>query len=343
VLKPENKARIKTITVYTVIILTLLIVGLIAFDVKDDFEKEVSYSSYTAKDNGSKVLYLLSDKMGFSVRRYIRSARFLPDNATMVVFAPDGERFNDALERKYLIKWLEKGNSMVFIESSISYLEGLVQETPEQFGEYGANLLFKVGKGKIIFLEEYEYYTNEGIRNLDPGVLFIDALNEAAHKKVLFNEFYHGLGSESASLWDILNPVGRLILVQILLWALVLMFMKSRRFGKPAIVYQIIKRKENENLFALSNLYMKAKAGSLALETYIDGFKKEVAKFLGLDDDSDINEIAIAAKTDNVLKGMDLEGVMRDCSIYIEEGNNDSKKLIGLFGRLEKIRKGIKQ
>ena len=119
-----NKAKVKSIIIYCAVFLGIILVGLVSFDVKTEFEQEVEYSSYTTKESGSKVLYLLSDEMGFDVRRYKRPSRFLPKNATVVAFAPDEKRFNDVLERKYLKLWLSEGNTMILIDDS-SYIDDL--------------------------------------------------------------------------------------------------------------------------------------------------------------------------------------------------------------------------
>lgn len=340
--------RIKKSAVYIGIILIIIIAGLVSFDVKTEFEQDIDYSSYSTKGNGSKVLYLLAGKMGFDVRRYTRQSRFLPDKSTIVVFAPDTEKFNDPVEQKYLKEWLSDGNSMILIDNMYNYeenfdLKEFSGSSRKQFGEFGENYIFNIGKGKIIFLEEYEFYTNEGIRILDPGVLFIDALYASSHKKVLFNEFYHGVGNESASLWDLLNSGGRIALIQILVALLVYLYVISRRFGKPLVVFETIKRKENENLFALSNLYTKAGAYNLALSIYMENLTRELAKFLGFGTgNADKNELMAAAAANRVLKDMAVGEVIRESEILIETRSRDSKKFIGLFARLEDIRKEIK-
>ncbi|MFZ5988597.1 MAG: DUF4350 domain-containing protein [Bacillota bacterium] len=341
--------RIKKIAFYTLFIAILLVIGLAVFDIKNEEEQRADFSSYNTSKEGGKVLYLLAERMGFDISRYKRPSRFLPDKATMVAFAPDYDAFNEALEQKYLIKWIKRGNSLVLIDiESKIYDEDLdilkfSDGDPVSFGAYGENYIFKMGEGMVIFLGKYESYTNDGLKSLDPGVVFIDALNEASYKRVLFNEYYHGLGSAGANLWDILSPGGRLVLIQILLGLLIFLYVKARRFGKPSIVYEIIKRKENENLFALSNLYIKAKANGLVLEIYMDSLKNELAKFLGFGSDKwDNMELINAASANNVLKDMNVREVFGECDIYIKSGMKDTRRMSVLFEKLEKIRKEIR-
>ena len=345
-----HKIRPKKIIIYLAVILVLLFAGLVSFDVKNEIEQKTGFSSYNKNEDGSLALYLLSKEMGFDVRRFDRPARLLPESATVVVFAPDKSVFEDSLEFKYMFDWLRRGNSMVFISHSIDEDEDIYSfdefkyESKEPFGNYGVNYIYNVGDGKIIYLNEYEFYTNSGIKKLDPGVMFIDALNVSSFNMVLFNEYYHGLGSSSISLLDVVNPVGRLIIIQLFICVLIYLFIKSRRFGKPAVVFKIIKRKENENLFALSNLYTKAKANNLAIEIYLKKVKEELAKFLGFSAKSwDDKQLITAAEANSVLKGKGLRDLLGECDNYISEENKDLKQLVNLYKRLEQFRKEIKQ
>lgn len=341
-------AKIKKIAIYAVIIIVLLLAGLLAFDIKNDAEEATEFSSYNMTKEGGKALYLLADRMGFDVDRYKRPARFIADRVTMVAFAPDYEIFNDNLEQKYLLRWIKRGNVLVLIDIETKIDDGtfrLLQfaDKSSAFGDYGQNYIYNMGKGKVIFLGNYEGYTNEGLKALDPGVVFIDALNEASFKKVLFNEYFHGIGSPDVSLWDILNPGFRLALIQISIAALIFIYIVSRRFGKPLVVYEIVKRKENENLFALSNIYQKAKANNLVLELYLNNLKKDLARFLGFGKDTwDDTELLNAAEANKLLEKTDLKEVIAECNYYIKNGMKDQKKLLDLFKRLERIRKEIK-
>lgn len=276
----------KKILSYVAIILILVAAGLIVYGFKGDVAQSVEYSSYNAEVDGTKALYLLSEKMGYDVKRYERPARFLPDNVTVVAIDPSLEMLEGSLEKKYLKAWLEDGNVLILISPDCKeYINELGASEPEDFGQYDRGYKYSVGKGSIIYFAESYNYTNLGVKELDPGVQFIDALEEGKHKTVLFDEYLHGIGSSGTNLWDILGFGGKLVVVQLFMCALILIFIKSRRFGKPVVVFETVKRKENENLFALSNIYYKAKANSMALEIYLGSLKQELAKFLGFGKD----------------------------------------------------------
>lgn len=336
--------RLKKVLLYTGIALILVFVALLVYGSEADIEESIEYSSYSTEGDGTKALYLLTKKMGYDLQRYKRPSRFLPNKATLVAIEPDFFMLKSDLEQKYLKSWLEKGNVLILIAyEGEEYLKELGVSSSEDFGVYDIGYKLKVGKGSIIYFETSENYTNSGLNELEMGVQFIAALEEADNRTVLFNEYLHGIGETGPKLWDILGPAGRLVVVQLIICVLILIYMKSRRFGKPVIVFETIKRKENENLYALSNIYYKAKANSMALEIYFQNLKLELAKFLGVGKEELGNEeLANAAKSNNTLKDLDVAAVFADCENYINKRKVDGKVLFKLYNRLEKIRKGIR-
>lgn len=338
--------RFKKILAYTAVIILLAAAGLLVYGFKGEIQQSIEYSCYNVKGDGTRALYLLTKEMGYDVEVYTRPSRFLPDDAVVVAIGPVFEIYESNLEKKYLKAWLERGNVLLLISNNYGideYIEELGATEPKQFGRFDLGYKYSVGDGSIIFFTDSEKYTNSGVKNLEQGVQFIEAIEESSFKKVLFNEYFHGIGSSGARLWDIIGFGGRLVIIQLTLALLIFLFIVSRRFGKPEVVFETIKRQENENLFALSNIYYKAKANSMALEIYLDNVKQELAKFLGFGKDewSD-GDIVRAAKQNNILKDLEVEAVFFDCDSYIMSGKNDSKLLLNLYKRLESIRKEIK-
>ncbi len=341
-------AKIRNIAILITVIVVVIVIGFFVFDIKNEKEESTDFSSYNETYIGTKALYLLADRMGFNVSRYTRPARFIPNNATMVALAPDEILFNSSMEQKYLLDWIKKGNVLVLIDDWENFETGMLGlleyiESTDTLEGYGNNYICTIGNGRVIFLDNYNDYINGGLEALDPGVVFIDVLNEAGHKKVLFNEYYHGLGSSNITLWDILTPAAKLLLVQLIIAALILIFVVSRRFGRPQVVYEIVKRKENENLFALSNIYQKSKANGLVLESYLDCLKKELAIFLGFGREGFGDaELLAAAQSNNILKNFNLRELFGECNYYINNDGKYNKEFLSLYKRLEQIRKEIK-
>lgn len=336
--------RYKQIIIYAAVIMIIVAAGLITYDFKDKIQQSIEYSCYNIEGDGTRALYLLSEQMGYDVEVFTRPSRFLPDNATVVAIEPALEIAESDLEKKYLKAWLERGNVLILISYNIEkYIEELGATKPRYFGRYDRGYIYSVGEGSIIHFTDSEKYTNSGVKNLEQGVQFIEALEEVANKKVLFNEYFHGIGTSGATLWDIVGFGGNLVIIQLAICLLLYLFSVSRRFGKPVVVFETIKRQENENLFALSNIYYKAKANSMALEIYLDNVKQDLAKFLGFgENDWNDSELVRAAKENNILKDLDVEAVFSACESFIKSGKNNNKVLLDLYKRLESIRKGIK-
>lgn len=336
--------RYKKIFIYAAVIMIIAAAGLIIYDFKDEIQQSIEYSCYNVEGDGTRALYLLTKEMGYDVEIFTRPSRFLPDNATVVAIGPVSEIMESNLEKKYLKAWLERGNVLVLISYDLEkYIEELGATQPRNFGRYDRGYKYSVGKGSIIYFANSEKYTNSGVKDLDQGVQFIEALEDGSYKKVLFNEYFHGIGSSGVKLWDIIGFGGKLVVIQLAMCLLIYLFNVSRRFGKPVVVFETFKRQENENLFALSNIYYKAKANSMALEIYLENVKQELAKFLGLGkDDWTDTDIIRAAKEINLLKDLDVEAVFSECESFIRSGKNNSKELLNLYKKLESIRKGIR-
>lgn len=338
--------RFKKILAYIAAIIIIIAAGLLVYGVKEEIPQTIEYTSYNTKDDGTRALYLLAKEMGYDVNVFTRTSRFLPDNTTVVAIEPDFFITESSFEKKYLKAWLERGNVLILISKdsdAVKYIKDLGASNPMNFGRYDLGYKYSVGEGILILFKDSDKYTNSGVKDLDFGVQFIEALEEGGYNKVLFNEYFHGIGSSGVKLWDIVGFGGQLVIIQLALALLIYAFNVSRRFGKPVVVFETIKRQENENLFALSNIYYRAKANSISLEVYFEDVKQELAKFLGFGkDDFNNGDIFRAVRENNFLKDLEIEAVFLECESYIRSGKNNSKVLLNLYKRLESIRKGIR-
>lgn len=337
---------VRNILIYVSIAAVLLTAGLFVYSDKWAAQNP-DFTSLSTGPRGVRALYLLAEQMGFQVEQYGHSAGSLPEDAVLVAFKPDLGALNDKQERKHLREWLRKGNVFIIIDDPsnadayrIPELTGKYTSGPDGKGADG--FFYTVGDGELVYLNGYEAYTNEGLKELEPGVKFIRILEDSEKKRVLFDEYYHGLQDDALTPWNLLGQTGELVFIQLLLGLLVWMLIKARRFGKPVTVFEIVKRRENENLFALSNIYIKAKANAMVLQMYLAHFKKGLSKYLGFSTLPGDEEILAAASGNRFLSGRDLKGLFFACDYYISTRAKDSRQLLHLIGRLEEIRKGIK-
>lgn len=303
------------------------------------------YTSYSTDPNGVKVLFLLTEQMGYSADRFRDSSKKIPDGCTVIAVKPEISIFNQEAERKNLREWLQKGNTLILTDeismlASLN-LQGFTAQSPKNLDNKGGDKVYSVGRGFIYFLPNPSRYTNNGLKNPEGAILVMDILQKSVNRKVLFNEYYHGYASGGTTLWDLLGTTGRLVLIQLVLGLILLGFTAAVRFGKPEEVFRIVKREENENLFALSNLYTKAGAYALVLEIFLKRFKKELSLFLGMGLNAEIAEISACASGSLVLKDKDVGGLLEMCGEYIKNDGKSIKRLLYMVQRIEYLRREI--
>ena len=337
-------ALIKKAAIYVLIASALLSIGLYVYGGRIE-EKQPEYSTYNSKPSGTRALYLLMEKLDFNVSRFERPSRFLPDDAALVAIKPDTAIFNNSIEMKYLKAWLEKGNTLILADDAAALkdykLEALGLKHIEGSGDKGALDEYRIGSGKFIFVEGVDRFTNKGLKEIDPAVDFVGTVDSIGNRSVMFNEYYHGFGSRSVSLWDLLGQAGILAVIQAIIALAVFMFIRSRRFGKPVVVMEIVKRRENENLFAMAGIYAKSKTHSLVLETYLNYFKKQLSKYLGFSGVPEESKLMIAVSENKLLEALELRKTLNYSSSYLHSGSRDNKKLLDIILSLEKVRKEI--
>lgn len=335
---------LKRFAIYLAVITALFTGALIVYAFRVDSQNK-DFTTINTGYTGTKALYLLAEKMGYKVERFEKPARFLPDGGVLVAIEPEAALINDALELKYLGKWLENGNTMIIIVNKTSSAADydILGTTGNTDAEKGPEnyVIYTRGKGGIIFADDSNAYTNYGLRSINSGISFIRLVDNLNSNRLLFNEYYHGISDGRPLLLDILGERGEIIVVQALILLLVFLVSRAVRFGKPVIMLENIKRKENENLYALANIYSRAKAGHIVVEAALTRFKALMGIYLGFGSRAENNEIIFASSADKRLSGYNIKGLINGCESYIAEGGTDEKRMLGLTAAMEKIRREI--
>ena len=359
-----KKLNKKTILGYAAVLILFLLASFVMYSLRSE-QEYADYTSYSTNSEGAKALYLLTGRMGFKTDRFQKEARFLPQvtgssGTVLVTVYPEEDLINDKLETKYLRNWLEAGNILIIAsdrDTFINYDIGTGVKHEAFSGIRDDNLIAgKVGKGWLLLFDGGEELVNGHIKGTSYAVSFLKILSQTGSKQIYFDEYYHNINDSSILALEIIGPTGRLILLQLLIALAILIIILAKRFGKPVEVFEIIKRQENENLIAISNLYMRSKDERMVLEMYLKSFRSELASYLGLggqEGQTDDVRLATAAASDKLLKNRNIKGLFEECGRFTDidrstnnagrtKGRRDIRKMVHLVEKIEEIRKELK-
>lgn len=303
-----------------------------------------AYSSYSTQSQGIKALYFLLKVIGFHTARFESSARFLPDGIVMIAVQPQPEIINQPQERQHLQQWIEKGNTLILVDDGKSKYDIIDAAGILPHG-YDTNIhanIYVLGNGRVYYSTNVDIFTNQGLKSYTGGVGMIRLLSEIHAPAVLINERYHGMGSGGATWWDILGTSGRIIVLQLVLAAVVFILSRLRRFGKPVTVFETVRRSENEDIYALANIYQKAGADAAVFESYVRNVQKEFQKFLGLTEGSEAL-LYTFCKENALLKKYNTAELLQKSAQMMHNSRFQVRKAVPLINQLETIRREIKK
>jgi len=320
-------------------LIIVFIIFIVTFGKSADYE--VDYSTYNSQEKGCKALYSLTERLGFDVGRYLKKSKMLDYNGVLVAIKPES-LFDEKFEQEDLISWVKKGNVLFVIDSkdiinnSRIFKEVIKTNDNDNFVEYS------LGDGKVYFYENVAQVQNSKLKEYSykAPLDVIDIFDKYKDKKIMFDEYYHGFGKQELGFFDTLSDTQFIIVLQIILAIMILMFYKSKRFGKPILVMRHRKRLENENIYALANVYQRSKSYSLVLKSYVENLKKDLKKTLHLtinDNDSEL----FALLSENKLFKEETE-LLNICTKEIQTNNLDIVSLTTLSKKIDRIRRELK-
>lgn len=333
---------IKKSVPYIVVIALLIFAGSYVYGKTQEFD-DIKYSSYSTKEEGAKALYLLTGQMGFRVFRHELSAAAFPEGVTMVLLDPE-QRLLNKLEMRLIGEWLARGNDMILVSYDSKLLarfEEIVSGKKEELGSEFNVTSYKHGKGSLLFIDDFSQLTNERLKDYRPAAAFIKQLQRLGNQNIYYNEFYHGIGGGKVSSWDIMELAVQLAIIQLVIAAALLLYSLSRRFGAPIVVKEVMKRQENEKIFALSNIFIKARANTVVMEIYLESLQKELAKYLGVPAGSPVEELIVAAQGDPMLQRLDAANVLQKAMDTINQKQKGGRTTMDIVHRMDEIRKVI--
>ena len=339
--KPINYRKIIT---FFLCIIFIFICGFIYYLTTYYNNEYPQFSTYSNKPDGYRALFLLTKKMGYKTSRYELSSKFLNNpkqEGVMLIILPDKDLINIE-EFNGINEWLSNNNTLVLVTNTqnatdinLDYLINSEEVVRKGF-VYDKLYQYSVNNNNIYIFNEAEL-SNENINNYNDAITLMKILSASNTKNVLFNEYYHGIQKAAPTVLEVLGETGELIFIQFIIAILAIMIASWKVFGLPKKQYSIEKRIENENMYALSNLYRKYKGESIVLLNFLNRFETELCKYLGKNGLTSA-QIIDAVSYDKKLKGLEADKLLITCHRYINDNKKDSKLLSILVRRIDEIR-----
>jgi len=155
-----------------------------------------------------------------------------------------------------IFTWVSQGGLLVFLQNGYStVLDGLITDGGIPFGNL---MLYELGQGVVVTGRASEITNYNLMNNSETGAILHGIIHYSRANRVWFCEYYHTAVRESDNLFARLPLIARIIFVQLMLVAIMIVWHLGKRFGNAVPYYQEHEREENEHVYALARLYWKS-------------------------------------------------------------------------------------
>jgi hypothetical protein len=245
-------------------------------------------------------------------------------------------------------------NEPVLVVPSESGPTGPAQEPPPetvkltpapvvQLSQAGRPLLvdYPHGSGRVIVMSDPYVVSNAGITLADNLILAEDLVRTKGGL-IAFDEFHQGRAISQNQLAAYFRGTPVLpILAQLALILIVVVWTRSRRFGRALPLVQPDRRSKLEYVASMAELQQRSRAYDLAIENIYLRTRRALARFAGVDAGAPRGEIAKRVASRTKLDEHQLEVVMRKCEDAIDGEPTNAKQAIALIARLREIEESL--
>jgi hypothetical protein len=179
----------------------------------------------------------------------------------------------------------------------------------------------RAGGGEIVLFSSPWSLSNAGLAKGDNLTFVLNVLGAAADGEVVFDEYHQGYGKNS--LWALTPLPLKVGLGQLLVGMLVVMYARSRRFGR-VIPLEREGRERREFLETMTALLQKGEATRLAVRLAEEGATARLRVDLGLAPGAGAGELAEAAGRMEAAAGERLGRALAECRRTRESGRAPS-------------------
>lgn len=210
-----------------------------------------------------------------------------------------------------------------------------------------------IGKGHLIVAANDLFTSNDGLKNTvqDDNALFV--VNVAAATvgttghTVLFDEYHHGVGFETAvdrgEQWYQAAPLPLVLgLYHLGAFGLLLVYNGNRRFGLARPLTHAVYRPSTEYVGSMAKLYKRAHAGDIAVQTLYGKFLRDLTRKLDLPPDAPTGQILQYAERTFGANAAPLPALLGRCEQIVAGGERVSDaEMVNLVREIETVRRRL--
>ncbi len=194
------------------------------------------------------------------------------------------------------------------------------------------------GAGRIVVLTDPYIVSNGGIEQVD-NLRLATNIVASGNGIIAFDEYHQGYGAGGNSLLNFFagTPLPA-IAAQFVLLAMFVIYTKGRRFARALPLPNPDRRSKLEYVGAMAELQRRTKAFDLALENIYGRTRRELARFVGVDNlSTDAETLAGRVAERSKLKKDDLTDLFQACEDVIHGGQTSGRNALSLVARLREI------
>lgn len=214
----------------------------------------------------------------------------------------------------------------------------------DRFG--AALVLAAYGRGRVVLAADPAFLTNERLKlHPDHALFLLNLAKSSGGGRVEFDEYHLGFGraAKADAAPAGLPPIISAVWWQLLLLAAAYFYMTGRRFGRPLALPETGGRTIAEYVNSLANLYLRAQAGTAALDHLYHGLLERLYLLTGLSARTAPEILAGAAAARLGADAEDLRGLLARCRAALARERIAPAELAALAKRIDHYRKELER
>ncbi|WHH58111.1 DUF4350 domain-containing protein [Petroclostridium sp. X23] len=317
----------------------------------------ISYSSYSAGQEGVKGAYLLLEKLGFSVARSNGNLDDLGSESVLILIEPQLSYKKKDEELKHLNQWVYEGHTMVIVGNYQKYFMFSSDEKKDTDLEKLAAFRFPedhdkkyydghYGKGTFRLIPDMRLFLNGGLRQEGNASALAATLWDFEDRKMFFSEYGGALLLGQNKRWEnspitLLNTTWKFILLQIMIGFIIFAFFTNKRLGIPDIYREETMRSENEDVQAFAGLMMQTGLSNDAAVLYYRRFEEEASAYFKTTVSGNGELLEQLWKTHGLKHFAVLQAVRRQMLSNNKNEKRHGNEMIDIFQNIDMLREEI--